>query len=103
LLEQPKQCGVLAEQLGINERSIRYRAKKLKALGLIRSNRGRGGGYEITPKGRKLLEVERRILLEMYAKTRLEEEDYLYGVEPEFMEEADKAQKELARRADSLA
>jgi len=42
-------------------------------------------------------------LLEMYAKTRLSEKDYLEeDVEPDFMEEAEKAQRELARRSERI-
>jgi len=45
------QSGVLAEKLDRAPSTVRDHATRLKAIDLIRSSRGRAGGYELTTKG----------------------------------------------------
>jgi hypothetical protein len=45
------QSGVLAEKLGRAPSTVREHATRLKAIELMRSSRGRAGGYELTTKG----------------------------------------------------
>ncbi|MDO8339896.1 MAG: hypothetical protein Q7T16_04540, partial [Candidatus Burarchaeum sp.] len=52
---KPKASAELAELLNESERTVRTRYGKLKALGVLKSAEGRGGGVELTSKGVSLL------------------------------------------------
>ncbi len=56
------QSSVLAEKLSLDDSTIRHHAASLKALEMLKSSRGRAGGYELAPKGirviRKLMPKE---------------------------------------------
>jgi len=53
------QSSVLEKMLGVETRTIRNYAATLKGRNLIQSARGRGGGYELSPKG---IQVLKRLL-----------------------------------------
>ncbi len=49
------QSGVMAEKLTLDDSTIRRHATSLKALELVRASRGRAGGYELGPKGIRVI------------------------------------------------
>ena len=49
------QSGVLAEKLSVDDSTIRRHAASLKALEMLRASRGRAGGYELAPKGIRVI------------------------------------------------
>jgi len=49
------QSGVMAEKLSVDDSTVRKHAATLKARELVRASRGRAGGYELAPKGIRVI------------------------------------------------